>query len=287
MGKEAVRIHEAAVIYFRAEFSREPHMQQLDQEKLEQTRMSLGEHLEELRRRLIYAIIGLAVATGAMFAVTPSLLQFLERPFVEVMSSYGLPPKLLMMDYQSGLALYMQIALYGGLVLASPWIFVQIWMFISAGLYQREKRYVVIAVPASATLFVAGAAFFLLLIAKPILYFFVGFNRWMGAENWVTFENHIDFMLEMMVIFGLAFQTPVVIFLLSLMGLVTTRRLNHYRRHVIIAIFILASIVMASPSPLDQIAMAVPMCLLYELGALLVYLRERRKRRSGALHRFR
>lgn len=245
--------------------------------------MSLGEHLEELRRRIIYALIGLVVGTAAGLYFGPLLITVFKGPYVAVMRNYGLKPDLTILDVTSGFTIYLKVALYAGLVVASPWIFYQLWMFVSAGLYSKEKRYVVLAVPFSATLFVGGAVFFLAIVSEPVLYFFIGIGKWLDVRPMITFENHIHFMTGLMVIFGLGFQTPLVILLLGMMGLVTTKTLNRYRRHVIVAMFIVTA-VFTSPSPIDQIALAIPMWLLYELGVLLVYLWGRAKKRRVGLN---
>ncbi len=240
--------------------------------------MSLGEHLEELRMRIIRAIVGLVLGTCACLYFAPSIIAALKQPYVAVMTAHGLEPDLAILDVTAGLTIYLKVSLYAGLILSSPWIFYQLWMFLAAGLYEREKRYVHLAVPLSAGLFVGGASFFLLVVSKPILYFFIGVSKWLGVKPIITFSNHITFMTRFMVVFGLGFQTPVLVLLLGMIGVVTTKTLNHYRRHVIVLMFIIAAFC-TSPSPIDQIAMAIPMWLLYELGVLLVYLTERKKNR--------
>ncbi len=242
-------------------------------------RMPLSGHLDELRRRLIYALIGLVVGVAAMLFLAPYLIWALKYPYVETMNAHGLAPDLSVLDAKSGVKIYMKVALYAGLVVAAPWIFYHIWMFVSAGLHRRERRYVVFAVPFSAGLFIAGSVFFLFAAAKPMLYFFIAINKWLGLESKITFENHVGFMVQMMVIFGLGFQTPLLVLILGWMGVVTTKTLNKYRRHVIVVMFILGA-ALTSPSPIDQVLLAVPMWLLYELGVLLVYLLVTRKRRN-------
>jgi Tat protein translocase TatC len=179
----------------------------------------------------------------------------------------------------SGFTTYFGVALIAGLVLASPWVFGQLWMFISAGLYKRERRYVYYAVPASAILFAGGALFFLFVVSVPLMRFFIAFNAWMGVKRVIMLKDHIHFVTRLMLVFGLAFQTPIVVFLLAKMGLVSLKTLNRYRRHVVIGSLILAAM-LTSPSPIDQIALALPMWILYEAGVLLAYLFAFRKERE-------
>jgi sec-independent protein translocase protein TatC len=244
--------------------------------------MSLTEHLEELRKRLLYALGGLAAAVAVSIAATKPILHLLQRPFELVMREYGMDERLAVLSTTASIGVYFRVAIITGVVLASPWIFYHLWMFVAAGLYPHERRYVTAAVPASAGLFVAGAAFYLFVMAVPMLRFLIGFGNWLGVRPIVTLEEHIRLMTMMMLVCGAAFQTPLVVLILAKMGLVTLTSLNHYRRHVIVAILIIAALATPSPSPLDQIVLAAPIWLLYELGVLLVYLLVSRKEESPA-----
>jgi sec-independent protein translocase protein TatC len=248
----------------------------------EAKRMTLGEHLEELRKRILYAVAGLVAAMVASLALGRWTLRLLQRPFEVVMREYGMDERLAVLSTTAGIGVYFQVALIAGAMLASPWIFYQLWLFVSAGLYPRERRYVTTAVPSSAGLFIAGAAFYLFVMAVPMLRFLIGFGNWLGVKPIVTLEEHIRQMTTMMLVCGLSFQMPLVVLILAKMGLVTLAKLHHFRRHVIVAILLVAAIATPSPSPLDQIILAVPMWLLYELGVLLVYLLVARKQRTPA-----
>lgn len=237
----------------------------------DQPRMTLGEHLEELRRRILYALAGLVAAMALSLAFGKDLILLLERPYTQVTGEAGLDPHLAVLSTTAAVGVYFRVCLIAGAILASPWIFYQLWMFVSAGLYTREKRYVLYAVPMSVVLFVAGAAFFLFVVATPTLRFLIGFAGWLGVRPVVTLQEHIGFMTMMMLVFGLTFQTPMAVLVLAKMGLVTMRTLNKYRRHVIVVIVIVAAIA-TPPDPVEQILLAVPMYLLYELGVLLAYL---------------
>ena len=242
--------------------------------------MTLGEHLEELRRRVFYALLGLAPAVGLTLFFGKDLIKLLERPYVHVLTDLGRQPMLIPLRVTGGFFAYFRVALLGGLILACPWIFYQLWLFVAAGLYRHEKRLVHWAVPFSAGLFVCGALFFLLIVAYPMLRFFTAFNLLLDLEPVVQVQELITFMTNLMLVFGLAFQTPVLVFMLNKMGVVSLARLRRYRRHVIVGMLIVAAM-LTSPSPVDQIAMAVPMWLLYELGiALCHFLGPESRRRS-------
>ena len=236
----------------------------------DQPRMSLGEHLEELRRRILYALAGLGVAMTASLLFGRWLIRLLEYPFAQVMGAAGQDSRLAVLSTTAAVGVYFRVCLIAGAILASPWIFYQLWMFVSAGLYAREKRYAIYAVPLSVVLFVGGAAFFLFVVAVPALRFLIGFAGWLDVRPVVTLQEHIGFMTVMMLVFGVTFQTPMVVLVLAKMRLVTIRTLNRYHRHVIVVIVILAA-VLTPPDPVEQILLAVPMILLYELGVLLAY----------------
>jgi len=243
--------------------------------KDDEGRMTIGEHLEELRRRLIRALLGLLAGVCAGLALGPQVIGLLKYSYVKVMREMGQSDKLAVFDLPAGLITYLRVSLITGLVIASPWVVLQLWLFVSAGLYWREKRYVVLAAPASAALFLCGAGFFLFVVSVPLLWFFASFNAWLGLSPVIMFSNHVSLMTNLMLVFGLCFQTPLAVLFLAKMGLVTTRQLNHYRRHVIVAILILSACV-TSPSPVDQILLAIPMWALFELGVLLAYLSGRK-----------
>ena len=233
--------------------------------------MTLGEHLEELRRRLIYALGGLVVGIALALMVGNRLMDLLLYSYQRVMTQSRLDPALAVPNVTSGITMYMSVSMVAGLLIASPWVIYQLWMFVAAGLYPREKRVVRWSVPFSAALFLTGAAFFLFVASVPLLAFLVNFNRWLGLRHVVMLNEYVGFVGRTMLVFGLAFQLPLVVLVLSWVGLVNWRQLNRYRRHVIVAVLIFAAIV-TSPSPVDQVLLAIPMWLLYELGVLLAWL---------------
>jgi sec-independent protein translocase protein TatC len=238
--------------------------------------MTVGEHLEELRRRVIYALLGLAVGVAGVMVFSRPLLRLLRRPYETVMAAAGLHDRLHVFEVQSGILIFFRMGLLGGAVVASPWVFLQLWLFVSSGLRAHERRYVARAVPASAGLFCAGAAFFLFVVSLPLLRFFTAFNTWLGLRPVISFANYVRLVTNLMLVFGLCFQTPVLVFFLAKLGLVTLGQLHRARRYVIVGILVVAAVA-TSPSPVDQVLLAVPMWLLYELGVVLAYLSAKKK----------
>jgi sec-independent protein translocase protein TatC len=176
--------------------------------------MSLGDHLEELRARLILALIGLMLALILCISFGKFLIRFAEMPYIRAM---GAEARLQTIAPAEGFVSYMQIAMIAGVVISSPWIFYQLWQFVAAGLYPKERRYVHYAAPFSAGLFITGSLFFIFVIAPVTLKMLVLFNkRILGVESNFTFTNYMSFIGVMMLVFGLAFQTPIAIFFIGL-----------------------------------------------------------------------
>jgi sec-independent protein translocase protein TatC len=237
--------------------------------------MSLGDHLEELRMRLIYAIGGIVVFAVLGLIFGSKIIAFIEIPYISVM---GQEARLQTLAPADGFISYIKIALIAGLIFSSPWVFYHLWMFIAAGLYPHEKRYVYLAAPFSAGLFICGAAFFIFFVAPFTLKFLVKFNQSvLGVSSQFTFQNYISFITGLMLVFGLAFQTPTAIFFLNRTGLVSLRALRSSRKYVILIIFIVAAMA-TPPDVISQVTLAIPLCLLFELGILLSYLASRREK---------
>jgi len=235
--------------------------------------MSLGDHLEELRIRLILAIVGLVTAAVFCLFFGSKIITFIERPYISAM---GTDARLQTLAPADGFVSYIKIALISGLILSSPWVFYQLWMFVAAGLYPKERRYVYLAAPFSASLFVAGALFFIFVVSPITLGFLVSFNkRFLDVNSNFTFQNYITFVTTLMLIFGLAFQTPIAIFFLNRTGLVSLDALGRSRKFVLLAIFIIAAMA-TPPDVISQVTLAIPLYMLFELGILLSYLANRK-----------
>lgn len=244
-----------------------------------ETTMSLGDHLEELRARLILALLGLAV--GAVFCLIfgGKIVSIIEKPYIDVM---GEKARFITISPAEGFVSYMRIALISGLIISAPWVFYQLWMFVAAGLYPHERRYVRITIPFSAALFIAGALFFLFVIAKITLKFFVAFNeKILNAESTFTFPNYISYVTMLMLVFGIAFQTPIAIFILNRTGLISIQTFNKSRKYVILIVFILAA-ALTPPDPFSQVSLALPLYALFELGILLSWLAEHKRKSKTA-----
>jgi sec-independent protein translocase protein TatC len=247
-----------------------------DKSTIPDTTMSLGDHLEELRFRIIYALTGFGIVAAICMFFGNYLVAFIEVPYIQAM---GQSARLQSIDPAEGFMSYMEIAMIAALVISSPWIFYQLWKFVSVGLYPHEKKYVYIAVPMCSALFVAGALLFIFVIAPATLRFFVYFNtEFLRVSSNFTFTNYISFMANMMLIFGLSFQTPIAIFVLIRTGIMSAEFFKKSRKYVFLAVVIIASAVIPGSDPISLFAMVIPVYLLFELGLFLSWLSEKHAR---------
>jgi sec-independent protein translocase protein TatC len=238
--------------------------------------MSLGDHLDELRTRLILALLGLVVALVGCIFFGKFIITFIEMPYV---GALGEEARLQSIAPADGFVSYMETCMVAGVIIASPWIFYQLWLFVAAGLYTREKRYVYMAIPFSAGLFITGALFFVFIVAPLTLRVLLIFNKSVLqiSSNW-TFPNYLSFVATMMLVFGLAFQTPIAVFFLNKTGLVSINALYRSRKYVVLGIVIVAAAATPGSDLFSLFALAIPMYLLFELGILLCYFTNQRKR---------
>jgi sec-independent protein translocase protein TatC len=231
--------------------------------------MSFGDHLEELRARIIFAMLGIAAGLMICMFFSGFFLSLLAKPYLHAAQQTGLEGTLQAITLSEKFLVYMKTALLFGLIVSSPWVFYQLWKFVSAGLYARERKFVYIITPVCAALFIIGALFFLFVIAPVMIKFFIGFDT--GIEpvrTQVTLSSYVNFMFSMMLIFGLCFQMPVAIVAANKIGIVSVENLKKARKYVLLAIFIVAAVATPSTDVISQIALAVPMYILYELGVL-------------------
>lgn len=228
-------------------------------ERVELPGMSLMEHLEELRKRIIHSALYLAVGFVVAWILHDKLVGFLQAPLNKIGKS------LVFTHPMDPLNLDLQVALLGGAILASPLILYQVWLFIAPGLYQNERRFVIPFMGATISLFLTGAAFgyfFVLPGAMKILIIDFGHN----FTSMVTIEDYSSFFLSIILGLGISFELPILIFFLALFGLVSPRFLWRNIRYAILAVFIVAAIICPSPDPWTMCVYAIPMLTLYIIG---------------------
>ncbi len=241
--------------------------------------MSLGDHLEELRSRLILTMLGIFAGLILCLFFGKFLIGLLATPFEKATNSTDVLRHLQTIQPAEGFLMYIKVCLVFGLLITSPWVFWQIWAFVSSGLYRHERRFVHTAAPISALLFITGAIFFLVIIAPTAMGFFIAFNERLSlASNW-TFQSYINLILTLTLIFGVAFQMPIAIVFAQMMGLISIDALAKARKFVILGLFIVAAIA-TPPDPVSQISLAVPLYVLFEGSILICRFRQWRKKQK-------
>jgi sec-independent protein translocase protein TatC len=251
-----------------------------DEAALEATKAPLMEHLLELRRRLIWAILSFALCFGVCFAFSTEILNFLERPLAAATNHliYTALPEIFFTQ--------IKVAMFGGLCLGFPAIAAQIWIFVAPGLYRHEKRAFLPFLLWTPVLFVMGAAFVYYVMLPFSVKFFGGYQMPatkgnMGIELQAKVSDYLDLVMTLMFAFGLTFQLPVLLSLLGKVGIVSSQSLKNMRKFAIVGLFAVAAI-FTPPDAISMLSLAVPLVLLYEISILCVVMIERGRAKEEA-----
>lgn len=241
--------------------------------------MGFLDHLEELRKRLVYSIIAVAVGFLGCWFAAGRLVDLMQRPIVQVLHKYGLPDKLVYLNPVDPFNLYLKVAGVAGLFVSSPFVLYQIWLFIAPGLYRNEKRYVMPFMGSSVGLFLAGGYFGYRIVYPRALEFLIGFGKQFAPM--ITIQEYTSLFVTIIVGMGAIFEMPIVIFFLALMGIVSAGWMWRNIRYSIMGIFIIAAIITPTPDIVNVCIFAAPMLGLYVLSigiAWLVHPAQRKKR---------
>lgn len=235
--------------------------------EIEGLRMPLGAHLEELRRRVVYSLISIVLCFILCWFFKVQILDMAKRPHKFAMEKVGLSTELQVLSYQEGFYAYMKLCFITSVFLAYPFVIYQTWQFVSAGLYKKEQRYVLLFLPVSYAAFVVGGLFGYFLLIPFGLQFLIGILG-PGIQPIITMKDYVSFVFMLTVALGLVFQLPLVMLLLSKIRFITPDKFIAWRKYAILVIFIIAAIV-TPPDPFTQSMTAIPMIVLYELGILI------------------
>lgn len=242
-------------------------------------RMSLVEHLVELRNRLFKSALAVLVGVIVAFAFYRPLLELLTHPLCEVQAKRGNDCNLAFFSPLDGFLVRMRVSLFVGFVISSPvWLY-QLWAFITPGLHPKEKRLALPFVGTSIALFTAGATFAYFTLSKG-LEFLLGFSTDL-VEPILEVNRYLSFVLLMLAAFGISFEFPLVLIFLTLVGVVDAPKLRRWRRGMYFGIAVFSAIITPSQDPFTFAAMAVPMGLFYEAAVVFARIHARRKRRRA------
>lgn len=230
--------------------------------KVDAASMTVVQHLTELRDRLFFSLVAVALGAVICFLLFNRIIGFMIEPYEEATGKV-----LIFTQPLEAFLTRLKVSAYGGLVLASPVVFWHLWRFITPGLHSKEKRYAVPFVASSVVLFVGGAVMSILTFPRA-LDFLLG----VGGDNLeplLTAGSYLSLVFLMAVSFGFAFEFPILVVFLLLARIITTSQLRHWRRIAFLAIVVIAAVVTPSQDPITLFALALPMYVLYE-GAILV-----------------
>jgi len=252
----------------------------------EEKEMSFLDHLEELRWRVVRALIGIVAGMIICWIFIDWLMEdVLLRPITILNSNLAAgqqPIHLQNLKPFGQLFLYMQVAIIGGILLSLPYLLYQVWAFIAPGLMPKERKYIKWIVFFSTFCFLAGVAFSYFVMLPASLQFFAGFGT-MKIENNIAISEYMSFVISVMLAAGVVFELPMVSWFLSKLGILTPAFMRHYRRHSIVVIFVLAAFLTPGTDPVSQILLAVPLVVLFEVSIWISAWAWRNKEKAGTV----
>ncbi|MFH1066301.1 MAG: twin-arginine translocase subunit TatC [bacterium] len=232
---------------------------------------SFLEHLEDLRWVLIKSVLALATTTILACYYAQKLAVFLRQPLEHALTARGMSAErfLITLDVTEPLMIMLEMGVFAGCVLACPFIFYFIAQFALPALPVSQRKMLLWVFVGGGLLFLLGAAFCYALVLPQAIAFFLDFSAWFGLRPVWTIRHYLDFVLQMIIAFGVSFELPLVILILARLGIVSAAWLRRYRRHAIVALVIFAACVTPTSDPYNLAVLFFPMYALYEISVLL------------------
>ena len=235
------------------------------------------QHLAELRRRVLICVVAVIIGSAVAFAFFEQLIELLVRPARDLNLDDG--GQLVFTEVTELLTTAVKVSFVAGLVLAMPIVLYQVVMFVAPGLTGRERRYLFGFMPGAMLAFVSGVAFGYFVLTPPALHFLLTFGGDVAVPL-IRVSNIINLMIRLLFWMGVAFETPLVMYLLAQLGIVSARGLARFRRYWVVVAFILGAIITPTFDPVNQGLVAIPLLVLYELGILLARFAGRGRQKS-------
>jgi sec-independent protein translocase protein TatC len=238
-------------------------------------RMSFLEHLEELRSRLIRAVLAIFVAFLLCLVFAERVFSLLAAPIARLLPHGS---TLIFTALQDPFFIYLKVSFIAGIFVALPYVLYQLWKFVSPGLYDRERKMAVPFITLATLLFYTGALFAYFIVFPAAFKFFLSYQT-PELKAMLSIREYVSLVMALMLAFGAVFETPIVIVFLGLLGIFNSGQLKRGRRYFVVIAFVIGAVLTPTPDVINQTLMAVPMLLLYEIGIwLLVYLEKKRLR---------
>ena len=255
----------------------------LDSTDIDASKAPLLDHLIELRGRLLRCVLYFAIAFAASFAFAGRIFDFLVQPLVD---ASGTGARLIYTKLYEAFFVEIRVAAFAGICIAFPLIANELWRFVAPGLYKREQRALLPFLLATPVLFTFGAALAYYGVMPAAFRFFLGFQQVGGAgginrEALPAMGEYLDLVTSMILAFGVAFLLPVLLMLLERAGIITRKQLIGGRRYAVVASFVVAA-VLTPPDLWSQVALAIPLMLLYEISIIGIWITERRRAKLAA-----
>ena len=229
-------------------------------------------HLFELRDRLIKAVGALLLVFLSLVYWAPDIFHLFSKPLLDALPSGG---KMIVTDVTGSFFVPMKVTMLVAFLGALPVIMYQLWAFIAPGLYNHERQLILPIVTSSYLLFIAGMAFAYFLVFPTVFQFMAHYNAPLGADMATDIDKYLSFAMTTFLAFGLTFEVPVVVVVLVKLGMVRIAKLKEIRPYVIVGAFVIAAVV-TPPDVLSQLLLAVPLCILYELGIFVARFYEKK-----------
>jgi len=243
--------------------------------------MSFLEHLEELRRRLIYSIISVVIGFFLCWGYAENIVGWMQKPIMEALQRNKMPQTLVYLNPTDPFNLYLKVGLLAGLFVACPFVLYQLWMFISPGLYRHEKRYVLPFMFSTIFLFLSGGFFGYKLVYPAALDFLIKFGH--QFQPTITITEYTQLFFSIVLGMGIIFELPILVFFLAFLGIVSPGFMLKHFRYAVLIIFIIAAIITPTPDVFSMCVFASPMLGLYALSvgvAWVVHPKQRAARQA-------
>ena len=243
--------------------------------------MNFLSHLEELRRRIVYSVLFIFAGFGACWHWSGQIFAYMQRPIMDALQRHGLEQKLVYLNPTDPFNIYLKIGLMAGIFVSSPFILYQVWLFISPGLYRRERQYALPFMVSTVLLFLAGGAFGYKIVYPATLDFLVGYG--MQFQPMITIGEYTDLFMTIILGLGIVFEMPILVFFLALFGIVSASWMWSNLRYSILVIFIVAAVITPTTDIMNMCVFSAPMIVLYVLSIGVAWLVHPKRRRKNAL----
>ncbi len=242
--------------------------------------MSLIEHLEELRRRILWSVVWIGLGFFFCWGFAQQIYVYVQKPILQALKNNNMEQTLVVTSPTEAFNLYLKVGLVAGIFAASPLVLYQVWLFISPGLYRNEKRYIVPFMFSTVTLFLSGGFFGYKVVFPQALDFLISYGK--QFKPMITVTEYTNLFLTIILGLGLVFEMPILIFFLSLMGIVSAGWLWRNLRYSILIIFIIAAILTPTTDIMNMCIFAAPMIVLYILSIGVAWLVHPKQRKARA-----